>query len=347
MNSDYKKILIIKPSALGDIVHTLPFLAAVHNRFPGAEIHWVVARGLHLFLEGHPMITKLWIMDKDIWKKLFRLHRSVPEIIHFGRTLAAEKFDISIDLSGLLRSGLITWAAGAKERLGFSDSDEGSPFFYTHKIRGGTDIHAIDRYLKLARLMGCDVSRVEHPMPPILEEMPEFSFLPEKFCIIAPSAGKEANKWPADRFGQLAAGLPIPSVVISNRADAPVAEQVVAASKGMAISMAGKTGLKELTALISRARFFISNDTGPMHIAAALGVPVFAVFGPANPVRTGPYGTGHTIIRKEISCAPCYRQNPCTHWPCMQELSVTEVRDTILSRLETSVACKRNKGKES
>ena len=339
MISEYKKILIIKPSALGDIVHTLPFLAAVHDRFPGAEIHWVVARGLHHFLEGHPMITKLWIMDKDIWKKISRLHRSVPEIIHFGRSLADEKFDISIDLSGLLRSGLISWAAGANEKLGFSDSDEGSPFFYTHKIKGGTNIHAIDRYLKLARLMGCDVSRVEHPMPPIPGEIPEFSSLPEQFCIIAPSAGKEANKWPAERFGQLAAGLPIRSVIISNRADAPVVDEVVAAGEGRAISMAGKTGLKELAALISRAEFFISNDTGPMHIAAALGIPVFAVFGPANPVRTGPYGTGHTIIKKEMSCSPCYRQNPCSHWSCMQDLSVTEVRDTILANIDIPVDC--------
>ena len=339
MNSEYRKILIIKPSALGDIVHTLPFLAAVHNRFPEAEIHWVVARGLHRFLEGHPMITKLWIMDKDIWKKISRLHKSVPEIIHFGRALAAERFDISIDLSGLLRSGLITWAAGANERLGFSDSDEGSPLFYTHKIRGGTNIHAIDRYLKLARLMGCDVSKVEHPMPPIVGKISENSFLSEQFCIIAPSAGKEANKWPAERFGQLAAGLPIRSVVISNRADAPVVDEVVAASGGKAISMAGKTGLKELAALISRAEFFISNDTGPMHIAAALGIPVFAIFGPANPVRTGPYGCNHTIINKELSCAPCYRQNPCSHWSCMKDLSVTEVRDTILSNIDISVDC--------
>ena len=339
MNSEYRKILIIKPSALGDIVHTLPFLAAVHNRFPEAEIHWVVARGLHRFLEGHPMITKLWIMDKDIWKKISRLHKSVPEIIHFGRALAAERFDISIDLSGLLRSGLITWAAGANERLGFSDSDEGSPLFYTHKIRGGTNIHAIDRYLKLARLMGCDVSKVEHPMPPIVGKISENSFLSEQFCIIAPSAGKEANKWPAERFGQLAAGLPIRSVVISNRADSPVVDEVVAASGGKAISMAGKTGLKELAALISRAEFFISNDTGPMHIAAALGIPVFAIFGPANSVRTGPYGCNHTIINKELSCAPCYRQNPCSHWSCMKDLSVTEVRDTILSNIDISVDC--------
>ena len=324
------KILIIKPSALGDIVHTLPFLAAVRTTFPESEIHWVVARGLHTFLEGHPMISRLWIMDKDRWRQLSRFREIIPEISTFRRELVQEHFDVSIDLSGLLRSGLITFAAGARYKLGFSDSSEGSPFFYTHKIEGGRQIHAIDRYLKLAALMGCNTSQVSYPMPPYPSDSPLLSSLPERFCIIAPSAGKEANRWPADRFGKLAASLPLPSVVISNKADAEVAEAVVTASNGMAINLAGKTGLKELVALIARARFFISNDTGPMHIAAALGIPVFAIFGPANPIRTGPYGTIHTIIQQQLDCTPCYRQKPCKNWTCMKDITVEKVRQEIL-----------------
>jgi heptosyltransferase I len=327
-----EKILIIKPSALGDIVHTLPFLAAIRATFPEAEIHWVVARGLHTFLEGHPMINRLWLMDKDRWKQLSHLPEIILEINTFRKNLANEHFDISIDLSGLLRSGLITFAAGARYKLGFSDSNEGSPFFYTHKIEGGRQIHAIDRYLKLAALMGCDISQVNFPMPPYPTESPLFPALPEDFCIIAPSAGKAANRWPADRFGELAAGLPLPSVIISNKADTEIADTVVAGSKGMAINMAGKTGLKELVALIARARFFISNDTGPMHIAAALGVPVFAIFGPANPVRTGPYGAIHTIIQTQMDCIPCYRRKPCEHWKCMKDITVERVRQTILTK---------------
>ena len=327
--SEYKKILIIKPSALGDIVHSLPFLAAVHARYPDAEIHWVVARGLHQFLEGHPLISKLWIMDKEDWKKISRLPRSLLEIIRFGRALRRENFDISVDLSGLLRSGLTTWFAGAGERLGFSDSDEGSSFFYNRKIEGGEAIHAIDRYLKLARLMDCRIFGIEYPMPPLPETTPILEQLPGEFCIMAPSAGKEANRWPAERFGQLAATLPLSTIVISCQADAAVAEAVVQASEGQAVSIAGKTGLKELVALIGRAKCMICNDTGPMHIAAALGVPVFALFGPANPVRTGPYGEIHTIIRRDMECAPCYRWQPCKHWRCMLDLTVDEVAEVV------------------
>ncbi len=336
------KILIIKPSALGDIVHTLPFLAALRTKFPAAEIHWVVARGLHTFLEGHAMINKLWIMDKERWKQLSRFHKIIPEINNFSKALAAEQFDVSIDLSGLLRSGLITFAAGARYRLGFSDSDEGSPFFYTHKIAGGSQIHAIDRYLKLAALMGCDTSQISQPMPPYQADIPLLSTLPEHFCVMAPSAGKEANRWPADRFGALAASLPLPSVVISTKADAGVVAAVVAASQGKAINLAGKTGLKELMAVIAKSQFFISNDTGPMHIAAALDIPVFAIFGPANPIRTGPYNKqlidkptaerpSHKVIQEQLPCIPCYRQKPCSHWTCMKNITVENVTNTILS----------------
>lgn len=330
MSKSHLKILIIKPSSLGDIVHTLPFLNAIYSGFPGAEIHWVVAKGLDKFLEGHSMIKKIWIMDKDKWKRSSNLGTTLPEIYNFRKKLQAEQFDISIDLSGLFRSGLITWAAGAKDKLGFSDSDEGSPFFYNRKIPGGDSIHAVDRYLKLAELLGCDIAEVEHPMPHFPDSVREFSSLPEKYCVIAPSAGKEANRWPAKRFGELASRLPLPSVVISNKADAPVVEQVVAAANGKAVSMAGKTGLKELITLIAGTEFFISNDTGPMHIAAALNIPVFALFGPANPVRTGPYGDIHTIINEKLSCTPCYRQQPCKHWRCMNDLSVDRVLEVII-----------------
>jgi lipopolysaccharide heptosyltransferase I len=325
------KILIIKPSALGDIVHSLPFLAAVHKRYPEAKIHWVVAKGLHSFLEGHPLIEKLWIMDKEGWKNIRRFSHIIPEINTFRKGLREEHFDISVDLSGLLRSGLITWAAGARCRLGFSDSDEGSPFFYTHKIKGGDQIHAIDRYLKLARLLDCDTSQIEYPFPPLPTTSELLASLPAEFCIITPSAGKEANRWPAERFGQLAANLPLPSVVISSPADSHIVEKVVAASNGNAINLAGQTGLKELVSLIAKARFFICNDTGPMHIAAALDVPVFALFGPANPIRTGPYGKSHTIIQEPLPCSPCYAQKPCTkhNWRCMNDLTVEKVLHTI------------------
>lgn len=333
-----KKILIIKPSAWGDIVHSLPFLSTIKKRYPEAEIHWLVARGLDGFLAEHPLIHKLWIMDKDEWKKKNRIRTTLTEIKTFAKDLRNERFDISIDLSGLLRSGLITWAAGATYRVGFSDSDEGSPFFYTHKIPGGNQIHAVDRYLLLAGYIGCDISEISFPFSPLPNLSQLLVRLPKQFCIIAPSAGKKANRWPAERFGQLAARLPIPSIIIASQADNKIALETAAASQGKAINLAGKTGLQEIVSLTAKAEFFICNDTGPMHIAAALDIPVFALFGPANPVRTGPYGRNSIIIREELECSPCYAHKPCIkfNWRCMDDLTVDKVYAIIDQHLSTT-----------
>ncbi len=324
-----KRILIIKPSALGDIVHSLPFLAAVKKGFPHASIDWVVAHGLHRFLEGHPMIDRLWVIKKDEWKKTDRLKKTLGEINTLRKGLKAAEYDISIDLSGLFRSGVISWFSNAPMRLGFRESDEGSPFFYTHKVHGSMNIHAIDRYLEIAKFMGCPADRIEYPFAPFDPDPPILDSLPEKFAVICPSAGKPANRWPADRFGILASRLDIPCVVIAGPNETEIADEVELNSKGNAISIAGRTGLKDLIAIISKAEFFICNDTGPMHIAAALDIPVFAVFGPANPVRTGPYGPMHTIIRKKIECSPCYAKKPCNNFMCMNEIHVEDVLHAI------------------
>lgn len=333
MFDNIKKILIIKPSALGDIVHSLPFLAAVKKKFPHAKVDWVVAHGLHHFLEGHPMIDRLWVIKKDQWKNPGYLNHTVKELNELRKDLKASKYDVSIDLSGLFRSAVITWFSKARIKLGFKESDEGSPFFYTHKIHGSMNMHAIDRYLEIAKFMGCRIDKIEYPFafynpePSILRE------LPDKYIVMAPSAGKPANRWPAQNFGRLAAELKLPTIVIASAAEKDIATQVVAHSRGNAVSFAGRTGLKDLVALIAKAAFFISNDTGPMHIAAALNIPVFAIFGPANPVRTGPYGTIHTIIQKKLDCAPCYAKQPCSHFRCMNELSVEDVFKKISQKI--------------
>jgi len=329
------RILIVKPSALGDIVHALPFLYALKKRFPWARIDWVVAHGLHRFLAGHPMINRLWVIKKDQWKKLNRLSVTLGEINHLRRGLAAQRYDVCIDLSGLFRSGVISGFSKAPVRLGFKESDEGSPLFYTHKIHGSMNIHAIDRYLEIARFMGCAVDTVEYPFAPYNPVPDIMKTLPDQYAIICPAAGKPANRWHASKFGTLASKLDLPVVVIAAASEADIALEVVESSKGNAVSIAGKTGLKDLLPVIGKSRYFICNDTGPMHMAAALNVPVFAIFGPANPARTGPYGPIHTIIQKDYPCAPCYAWHPCKKWGfrCMQDLGVDEVFDMIQDKI--------------
>lgn len=334
MFDSVKNILIVKPSALGDIVHSLPVLHALKRKFPEAHIDWVVAHGLHSFLEGHPMIRKLWVIKKDEWKKKGRLGTTVREILELKKGLGSAGYDVAIDLSGLFRSGVFTWFSKAPVKLGFKESDEGSPFFYTHKVHGSMEIHAIDRYLELVRFLGCPTDEIVYPFAPYDPDPVIAQTLPQSYAMMSPSAGKPANRWPAEKFGELAARLPLPTVVISSAAEAQIAQTVVEHSQGKAISIAGKTSLKELLALIGKARFFICNDTGPMHMAAALNIPVFAIFGPANPVRTGPYGDIHHVIQKDLPCSPCYAKHPCDNYRCMEELGVDDVHGVIVTNTQ-------------
>ncbi|MHC1743014.1 MAG: lipopolysaccharide heptosyltransferase II [Syntrophobacteraceae bacterium] len=318
------KVLIIKPSALGDVVHGLTFLHAFTERFPDAEVHWVVARGLDGILQGNPKISRLWIIDKDRWKRIGSAGETFRAIWKLGCDLREQRFDWVVDLQGLFRSGLIGGLTGCPVRVGFQEAREGSALFYTHRVRGGRDVHAIDRYLRIAVFLGCASSPVSHAFSPPVDT-PLLATLPEEYVVLAPSAGGEAKKWPPERFGQLASRLPWTSVVVAGKSDAALASAVVQSSEGKAVSLAGLTSLRELIEVIRRARCLVSNDTGPMHIAAGLNVPVFALFGPTSPDRTGPYGGIHTIVRSDLPCSPCFRRRKCTDWRCMEGISVEQV----------------------
>lgn len=333
-----RKILIIKPSALGDVVHSLPFLYAIHERFPEAEIHWVIAKPFQDLLENHPMISRLWTIDKDRWKRLSNVRETVRSLRKLRGELRAERFDLVVDLQGLFRSGLLCGATRSPMRVGFREAREGSPLFYTHQVRGGVDLHAIERYMKIAGFLGAPTDRLVFPFAEPPRESAVLESLPGEYAVMAPSAGGEAKKWPAERFGELAARLPWPSLVVSGRGDARLAEQVVAASGGKAVSLAGRTSLREVVEVIRRSKALISNDTGPMHMAAALGVPVFAVFGPTNPLRTGPYGGNPAIITAGLPCSPCYRRKKCVNWICMDRISVDEVWRVFEARIGRGTA---------
>jgi heptosyltransferase-1 len=330
---DPRKILIIKPSSLGDVVHSLPFLNAIRTCFPKAEIHWVIAKGLEGLLEGHPMVNKLWIINKDAWKKIKNVKGTISEFNVLFKELKKEKFDLVVDLQGLLRSGVLTAATGAPVKVGFKEAREGSKIFYTHKVEGGRDIYAVDRYLKIADFLGCDITDIRFPFPLHFKSSIITNYsLPEDYAVIVPGARWKTKVWPSKKFGKLSSKLPIMTVIVGSKTDIDIANEIAALSKGKAISLAGKTDLKELIEVIRNARFMVSNDSGPMHIAAALGIPVFAIFGPTDPLRTGPYGKGHTVIREDIPCAPCFKRT-CNDVRCMNSLSVEKVYEIIKQRL--------------
>lgn len=326
-----QKILIIKPSSLGDIVHSLPFLNSVQACFPKAEIHWVVARGLEGLLEGHPMIGRLIVINKDMWKKISEAGKTVKEVRALLKDLRNERYDLVVDLQGLLRSGIISMATRAPIRIGFQEAREGSRLCYSKKVRGGREVHAVDRYLRIAGELGCDTREVLFPFPLVPEQPKQIEQLREmlgEYAVIVPGARWKTKIWAAERFGAVAAGLPLRSVVVGSRADSQIADRVVSASEGKALSLAGRTDLRELVSVMRHARCVISNDSGPMHIAAAFQIPVVAIFGPTSPVRTGPYGRQHIVVESGQGCAPCFRKS-CAHPVCMESVTAEEVAENV------------------
>lgn len=331
-----RKILVVKPSSLGDIVHSLPVLNALSRCHPQATIDWVIARGFESLLENHPMIHRLWIIKKDSWKKIRNAKQTVREITILLRELKREKYDLVVDLQGLLRSGVIAAATGSPFRIGFQEAREGSGVFYTHAVHGGRNIHAVDRYLKIVTHLGCDASDVRFPLPSLEGNPPRTSYFAspdalQRYVVLVPGARWKTKRWPAQRFGKLAASLPIKSIVVGSKSDVDIANEIVSLSNGQAVSFAGKTDLKDVIGIMRGAQFVVSNDSGPMHIAAAIGTPVFAIFGPTAAQQTGPYGEGHSVIRSDIPCAPCFKRS-CDDMRCMAHVSVDEVLAVILSK---------------
>ncbi len=320
----FRKILIVKPSSLGDIIHALPLLNAVKTALPDSEVHWVVAKGFEGVLQGHPMIKRLWVIHKENWKRPSRFISTVSELGALSRGLRFERYDLVIDLQGLLRSGLITVLSGAGLRVGFSDARELSPFFYNLKVKGGTGIHAVERYLKLASLIGINTDGVDFPLPPIQD-----TFHSEgPYYVVVPGARWSTKRWPVEYFIEVIKALPATAVIIGSREDVDIAGTIALNTEGHSINMAGKTDLKSLFSIIKGASFMLSNDSGPMHIGAALSVPVYAMFGPTSEVLTGPYGKGHTVFRADMGCSPCFRKT-CETMRCMREITPGQVIKAI------------------
>jgi heptosyltransferase-1 len=346
------KMLIIKPSSLGDIIHTLPFLKAVKDSFPDARIDWVISRNLKGLIENNPLINEVIVFDKDSWKKIKNLPGTINEMSLLKKILKSREYDIAVDLQGLLRSGIITYYASAGIKIGFADAREGSRFFYNRKISAEGSSHAVDKNLEIARAIGAKKGKVKFPITindSSRERVKKLINDVNEYVVIAPSARWTTKIWPAEHFASLIRKINLPCVIIGGKSDREIVQQIMEGiktadtssshRKGVSqyaptnvINLAGKTDLKELVVLIEGARAVVSNDSGPMHIAAAFNKPLVALFGPTDPVKTGPYGWQKNdkfrVIKSGVPCSPCFKKK-CGNFICMDNISVDDVFDAI------------------
>jgi lipopolysaccharide heptosyltransferase I len=331
-----RRILIIKPSAIGDVVHTLPILNLLRRRWPDAHLAWLVTPACAGLLEGHPQLDDVIRFDRRRFGRGWRDPGSAHALWAFIRDLRRRNFDLVLDLQGLFRSGFFAWQTRAPVRVGFAKARELAHLFYTHRVHvGTTEQHAIDRYLKMAAEVGCDPGPVEFIFHVTDADRAHVDSLVGNlgpFAVVFPGTNWPTKRWPIERFAALPQRLRDRFGLATVAAGSPDEVQLCSAVGG-AVNTAGKTNLRQLVALLERASLVIANDSGPMHIAAALGRPLVTLFGPTNPVRTGPYRRVDTVLRLDIPCSPCYSRR-CSHQSCLQWLQV----DPVLRLAEAQMA---------
>ena len=338
------RILLIKPSSLGDIVHTFPVVAAIKRQWPESHITWVVKRQWADLVERAEGVDRVWPVDM-----------TVKSWIREARALRAQQFDLAMDLQGLFRSGILARLSGAPIRIGFANGREGSPWFYTHRVSVlSPDIHAVDRYLSVATALGVSLPGtprfgfrlLEEDMVTARELCRRRGFSMDRPWIAMNIGARWPTKrWPLESFAsvvdQLHAAHLDPVVMIGGSEEQGFTKRMRALTDHPFIDLSGEIPLGCLPALLSTATAMITNDSGPMHIAAGLGVPVVAMFGPTSATRTGPYGDGHQVLMSGVSCSPCYSR-VCRHSPeleCLHLITPTQVVDVIRPLLAAHVPC--------
>lgn len=335
---EYQNILLIKMSSLGDILHTLPFAAALRQRFPQARITWLVHPQFAGFVPDPPVIDEVLYFDKVKFKK-----QSLLEKLRYFREMRAllhsKHFDLVIDMQGLFKSAVLAAISGCSERIGYCELREGSSFVSRAITGAHSKDHVIERYLDVARYLGARVDSLEDvrfPLPDLAKEsaavrskLQAAGWQGGAYVVIVPGARWETKVWPVEHYIALAQKLVAEgtAVVLAGGPDDAAKGAAIAASCGssLVLDLTGQTTLRELAALIKGAQFYISGDTGPLHFAAALKKPLIAMYGPTRADRTGPYGSKNsTVLLSPAECAGCLRKH-CSSWHCMHDITPEQV----------------------
>ncbi len=317
MNMD---ILIVKLGALGDVVNTLPLAIRLKSHF-NARIHWITEPLSLPLLSRHPQVDRTILLDRS------SLRSSLYEVVREIRDL---RFDVALDLQRIVKSALLCMAASAGRRVGFDRRrcKEMTWIMPFERIApADPSAHMVEQYLEFARHLGAGDAEVKWNIPE--GEIPPGG-LPEDYIVLNIGATKPANRWSPEGFARLAQLLAtrhhLPCVLTGGREDMPAAARIMALAAGSVIDLAGKTTIPQLIGVLSGARAVVSCDTGPMHLAVALGKEVVALFGPADPRRTGPYRG--QVVRASLPCAPCNRRT-CENPVCMQSITPEDVMEKI------------------
>lgn len=337
---DYRNILIVKLSAIGDVIHALPVAQALKQRFPASKLTWIVEKPAYDLLTMNQHIDEILLFEKAKYKTWKGFVKYGPDL---AKMLKAHHFDLVLDLQGLFKSAALAWLSGAPQRIGYCNMRELSwlvskPVCGVHK-----DSHVIERYLDVARELGCEPGRPQYCLQPNAQAVEEVKqmlhaagIMPGmSYIVMAPGTNWRSKCWPAAYYADLAGALTKkyqqPVILIGGQQDQERAQVIQANKTACIVNLIGKTNLKQLAGVLQRSRLFIGGDTGPMHLAAAMGTRVVALFGPSDAHRNGPFGDEHVVIRKNLNCSPCFKRD-CPDVQCMEQITAADVMDLIEQR---------------
>jgi heptosyltransferase-1 len=335
------RVLIVRLSAIGDCVQTMPVACAVRHYWPEAHVTWVVEKASAPLVEACDAVDQVIVLPKRFatsWRLLAKL-RSV---------LADGNFDFALDPQGLTKSGLVSWLSPAKRRIGFARpaSREFNPWLQTELVNSAAT-HRVDRYLELLRPVGIERPPVRFgialpaEVKATAEKLEERYAFRDGYAVLNPGAGWDSKLWPVDRFAEVARHLfsrGVPSVVVwAGDKEQSWAKQIVDASGGAAI-LAPPTSLLELAAILKYSRLFVGSDTGPLHLAAAMGTRCVALFGASRGEACGPYGTGHVVLQAALDESVGRKRSGADNWAMrgITSQAVFEACDAVLGAAEQS-----------
>ncbi|HEU5410628.1 MAG TPA: glycosyltransferase family 9 protein [Candidatus Acidoferrales bacterium] len=330
-----KRFLVLRMSALGDIIHTLPAVHSLREAFPSAQIDWLVDEKWAPILAGNPDISNIIAMNRGSWRK----------VMSAVGWLRRARYDVAIDFQSLYRSAIMGWLSGARERIGFDaqySRERGAARFYTRHVQPKR-AHKIEHNLELVESLGARTANIAFPLADDAQAAAEVKRIlcesgAHEYFVLSPGGGWVSKCWPAERYGELARTLAErygwTSIVSFGPGEEGLAE-TVRRSAGSPEPLVQRFSLKQLVPLLRGAKFAVAGDTGPLHLASALGTAVIGLYGPTDPSRNGPYSAGGVVVRK-TGYETTYKRGKAFS-EAMLAISV----DDVLATIERRMACGR------
>jgi heptosyltransferase II len=350
--TDFKRILVIKLVAIGDLVVALPTLKAIKKSYPQSHLTILVTPRVKEVVEGYPYLDEITYYD------ILGKDKGIKNLFKIIKQLRENKFDLVIDLEQYYRiTSLISYLSGITNRAGFNLPGQGKKNLLTIKAPYSIEKHEVEAFLKLAKQIGANTSEIKLEEIWVSVEDQEYvdGFLTEAgvksddlIVGIHPGTGPSAisRRWQMEKFGILADWLirefKAKVIFTGSKSEVDLINKIVKSMTSKPIVAAGKTSLKQLAEISRRCTLFISVDTGPLHIAAAMGTKVIGLYGPNTPVKWGPYGNGHITIYKGLECSPCTKQylgqvSNCKDPICMKNITVEDVKSAVRQILSKTI----------